>query len=230
MNHSCHPNTSYHATNQGRTLVFRALRDIRAGDEVTYSYIELYQPQEVRAKLLLDAFDFKNEPPAARLNSDLLLSAGADGAPAPNAASSEASAWLEKGMEMSGRDPLAGQRCLQELLHSPVAKMLHPCHQAIYDAHLAVVAASALTKDTGAKAKHALAALQAYESVVGLGTPQLAMLYYVHGSALHSLLKENKVPQNGRPGAAKQSVAALQAAYKIQGSCYGPGHALARPS
>lgn len=71
---------------------------------------------------------------------------------------------------------------------------------------------------------------QAHERVVGLGNPQLAMLYLVHGSALQQMIKAGAVPEKGRADAARQSVAALQAAYKIQGSCYGPGHPLVRSS
>jgi len=48
-----------------------------------------------------------------------------------------------------------------------------------------------------------LAAIEAYEQVVGLGSPQLALLYLSHGSALQEMVQSGLVPEKARPDAAK---------------------------
>jgi len=228
VNHSCYPNTVYHHVNQGRTLVFRAIRDIAPGEEVTYAYIELCQPPLARAALLKHAFDFDCVAPPQRQPGDALLCAGAHGSTPPEGCVAEATRMVQRGMEMVSGQPQAGVRCLQEALHCPAMCQLHPCHQVMYDCHLALVAAASLVGDHSLRARHALAALQVWEATVGLGTAQLASLYQVHGMALHTMVKEKQVAAPKLPGASKQAVAALQAAYKIQGTCYGTGHPLVR--
>ena len=56
INHGCSANVVYSHVNGGRTIVFRALRPIAAGETVVYSYIEPLQPVEERRQLLSDAF------------------------------------------------------------------------------------------------------------------------------------------------------------------------------
>ena len=56
INHGCSANVVYSHVNGGRTIVFRALRPIAAGETVVYSYIEPLQPVEERRQLLCDAF------------------------------------------------------------------------------------------------------------------------------------------------------------------------------
>jgi hypothetical protein len=47
LNHSCRPNCDWFFDNDGR-MVMRALRPIAAGEEITYSYIQLYQSRTDR--------------------------------------------------------------------------------------------------------------------------------------------------------------------------------------
>ena len=67
MNHSCDPNCVHHfsietehpkALHSPPKLVMRALRDIVAGEELTYSYVDLYQSTKSRRKQLSQAYFF----------------------------------------------------------------------------------------------------------------------------------------------------------------------------
>jgi hypothetical protein len=58
INHSCVGNVVYSFLNGGRTIVFRASRIIRAGEQITYSYIDPIQPRAVRQNLLADGYRF----------------------------------------------------------------------------------------------------------------------------------------------------------------------------
>jgi len=143
----------------------------------------------------------------------------------------EASQWLQRGIKIGSSCPQAGIKCLLELLGSAAAQCLHPCHQVLFDTHLALVALSSAAHDHDVTAKHSMAALQLLEKVVPLGTSQLATLYTVHGRAIQQLIKEKSFTDTAvAKSVARQSVAALQAAYKIQGSCFGTGHPLVRAS
>jgi SET and MYND domain-containing protein len=52
MNHSCCPNTTFSGMGTGPELYCRALRPIAAGEPLTISYIDLYQPRNDRRELL----------------------------------------------------------------------------------------------------------------------------------------------------------------------------------
>lgn len=52
MNHSCQPNTTFSGMPDGAFLYCRALTDIRAGDALTISYVDLYQSRKERRELL----------------------------------------------------------------------------------------------------------------------------------------------------------------------------------
>lgn len=57
VNHSCLPNVTAAAV-QGRTIVMRALRALRAGEQVCSAYVDVYQPRAVRQRLLRSGFGF----------------------------------------------------------------------------------------------------------------------------------------------------------------------------
>lgn len=70
MNHSCNPNCVHHFSlstaipNTARStpkLVMRALKDIKAGEELTYSYVDLYQSTASRRQQLRHAYFFHCE-------------------------------------------------------------------------------------------------------------------------------------------------------------------------
>jgi hypothetical protein len=61
MNHNCVPNAAHHfLVRKGYRprLLMRALSFINVGDEITYSYVPLYQSTSVRKKQLSDAYGF----------------------------------------------------------------------------------------------------------------------------------------------------------------------------
>jgi len=57
INHSCHPNCAFH--NQGQTLYVRTLCDVKQGEELCYSYIDLYQSRSKRQAELLSSKFFE---------------------------------------------------------------------------------------------------------------------------------------------------------------------------
>jgi hypothetical protein len=59
INHSCIGNVTYHCTSNGKTLVFRAVRPIKAGEIISYPYIDPLQKRSIRATLLSDGYLFK---------------------------------------------------------------------------------------------------------------------------------------------------------------------------
>jgi len=62
LNHSCDPNAAHYFVRQNNTppeLVFVAIRDIRVGEEVCYSYIPLYQSTASRNEQLNACYGFK---------------------------------------------------------------------------------------------------------------------------------------------------------------------------
>ncbi|KAK8807372.1 hypothetical protein WA158_004131 [Blastocystis sp. Blastoise] len=58
INHSCLPNICLREINGGDTLVFRAIRDIKKGEEVCYSYIDTMLNRETRLSVLKQSFLF----------------------------------------------------------------------------------------------------------------------------------------------------------------------------
>mmetsp|Transcript_8579 Transcript_8579/g.13155 ORF Transcript_8579/g.13155 Transcript_8579/m.13155 type:complete len:713 (-) Transcript_8579:224-2362(-) len=61
VNHSCCPNTHHYFNlkrHQYPVLEFRATKAIAEGEEITYSYVDLYQPHDKRSKRLSAAYHF----------------------------------------------------------------------------------------------------------------------------------------------------------------------------
>lgn len=56
FNHSCHPNCLY--VNEGKLLVFRCVRPVKKGEELTVNYVSLYQSRNQRRKDLLQSKNF----------------------------------------------------------------------------------------------------------------------------------------------------------------------------
>lgn len=52
MNHSCIPNTTFSVLPNSPMMYTRAMREIKEGEEVTLSYIDLYQPRSQRIDML----------------------------------------------------------------------------------------------------------------------------------------------------------------------------------
>lgn len=52
MNHSCQPNITFSSMPSGPSLNCRATRNIKAGEEITISYIDVYQTRNERRELL----------------------------------------------------------------------------------------------------------------------------------------------------------------------------------
>jgi SET and MYND domain-containing protein len=57
MNHSCHPNSVFTGSSHG-VMVVKALRPIKAGDEILVSYIDIFQPTQERRHDLLTTKHF----------------------------------------------------------------------------------------------------------------------------------------------------------------------------
>lgn len=58
INHSCSPNIIYSYCHHCRTIAFLAMCDIKKGEEINYSYIDLLLNREYRQKLLYNAYLF----------------------------------------------------------------------------------------------------------------------------------------------------------------------------
>ncbi|KAG5183825.1 hypothetical protein JKP88DRAFT_140801, partial [Tribonema minus] len=62
LNHSCIPNValcfSFGTEHNVPVLTFRALRNISAGEELCYSYVDLYQTTAQRRHMLQAAYHF----------------------------------------------------------------------------------------------------------------------------------------------------------------------------
>lgn len=58
INHSCSPNTTFSVLPNSPKMYCRAMRDIKKGEEITLSYIDLYQPRLNRQKELLETKHF----------------------------------------------------------------------------------------------------------------------------------------------------------------------------
>jgi hypothetical protein len=254
MNHSCAPNVVHHFVDAGRTVVFRALRDIAAGEEVVYRYVETHQPRAERRRLLREAFFFdcacarcaapmereaaaQTRSPAAALGrADRILVAGAGPteARAPSGAVRGAEAALRRGLALLAQgDSTAALRCLVEADGSPAMRALHRCHFLRHCTALALVAAGAGVADAACQAKYALRALQAMEEVAPVGTPELALLYGAHGQGLMRMLRtrvrerrggERLPVPGGIEGATRQAVGALTSALRIRAVCFGEDH------
>lgn len=57
-NHSCDPNTDYFVTSDTAELMFRAMRPIKSGEEITISYVDNNQNYEMRQTALLATYGF----------------------------------------------------------------------------------------------------------------------------------------------------------------------------
>ena len=57
LNHSCLPNTA--PSFIGSTLTFRTLQPIKKGEQITYSYCDLFLPREERQKILSKSYFFE---------------------------------------------------------------------------------------------------------------------------------------------------------------------------
>jgi hypothetical protein len=117
INHGCSANVAYSHTREGRTIVFRALRHINAGEEIVYSYVQEYQTVEERRKLLQDGFLI--HPSTIGRGTDRLLTADKSGAvAAPEGAVIEAQQWFQRASSMLITNPQAGMGCLTQLSSS----------------------------------------------------------------------------------------------------------------
>ena len=248
INHGCSANVVYCHVNQGRTIVFRALRPIDAGEQVVYSYIDPYQTIEERRKLLRDAFlmgtdataniegGTQSHAPQATSNlgigrpTDHLLSAGRSGAglPAPDAAMQEVEERLQRGIRMMATDPQAAMRWLLHLAADSCTTQLHPANRLTFELALALVSTSSMVGASAApvRVEWSIKAIQAMESVLEVGTPQLASLYASHAAGLMQMIRCQRTGQahsenRGLIAMGKQCIAALNAASKIRTVCYG---------
>lgn len=59
INHSCLPNSVGCVKNNGKVIEYRAVSDIKIGEEITCSYVEEYETREHRQKFLLKNYHFK---------------------------------------------------------------------------------------------------------------------------------------------------------------------------
>ncbi len=59
VNHACSFNTVRSFSAGGAAFVLRAVRDLEIGEQVSYSYIDPYQPRRARRAQLLDAYFFE---------------------------------------------------------------------------------------------------------------------------------------------------------------------------
>ncbi|KAL4855823.1 Histone-lysine N-methyltransferase [Chlorella vulgaris] len=84
VNHSCHPNT-VHAFRGGGRIVFRAVRTIQPGEEVTTSYTELAATRWERRAALLEHHLFDIDGPGAAADSSPHTAAPAAAGPATGA-------------------------------------------------------------------------------------------------------------------------------------------------
>eukprot|EP01043_Picozoa_sp_COSAG02_P024537 COSAG02_NODE_1344_length_13159_cov_10.788208_4_plen_759_part_00 len=248
INHGCSANVVYCHVNQGRTIVFRALRPIEAGEQVLYSYIDPYQTVEERRKLLRDAFllgtdataNFERGTPsqapqaAVKLGigrpTDHLLSAGTSGTglPAPDGAVQEVEERLQRGIRMMATDPQAAMRWLLQLAEDSCIRQLHAAHRLTFELALALLSTSSMVGACAApvRVEWSIKAIQAMESVLDVGTPQLASLYASHAAGLMQMIRRQQTGQahsekRGLIAMGKQCIAALNAASAIRTVCYG---------
>lgn len=62
INHSCSPNSVWNLSSRpvnAPIMEFRALKDIEAGEIITYSYVDLYTPRSVRLEILKSSYLFE---------------------------------------------------------------------------------------------------------------------------------------------------------------------------
>ena len=60
INHSCEPNTVHSFDEKFGTINFYAIKDIKQGEEITYTYIDLYQSKAKRAEVLYSKYFIEN--------------------------------------------------------------------------------------------------------------------------------------------------------------------------
>lgn len=238
INHGCSANVVYCHVNQGRTIVFRALRPIAAGEHVVYSYIDPYQTVEERRKLLRDAFLITplagmsaNASGIGRPTDHLIVAASGDGPklrPAPERAAKMVEERMQRGILMMA-DPQAAMRCLLQLSEDSCIRQLHSSHRLMFELSLALVSTSSLVGVSAApvRVEWSLKAIQAMEAVLDVGTPQLASLYASHSAGLLQIIRHQPpADARGLLAMSKQCVATLNAAASIRTVCYGEHDAL----
>ena len=248
INHGCMQNVTYYHVNQGRTIVFRAVRPIQAGEQVLYSYVDPYQAVEERRKLLRDAFlldidanagvqggtPSQAQQTTANLGigrpTDHLLSAGRSGSDlrASDTAVREVEERLQCGIRMMATDPQAAMRWLLQLAEDSCTKQLNPAHRLTLELALALVSTSSSVGTSAApvRVEWSIKAIQAMESVLGVGTPQLASLYVSHAAGLMQIVRRQQTGpmpsvEHGLTAMSKQCIAALNAASALRTVCYG---------
>ena len=249
INHGCMQNVTYYHVNHGRTIVFRALRPIQAGEQVVYSYVDPYQSVEERRKLLRDAFLLDidatvgvqrgTSPPQAQQTAanlgigrptDHLLSADRSGSDlrASNPAVREVEERLQCGIRMMATDPQAAMRWLLQLAEDGCTKQLHLAHRLTLELALALVSTSSAVGTSAApvRVEWSIKAIRAMESVVAIGTPQLASLYVSHAAGLMQIIRRHQAlptpsVEHELTAMSKQCIAALNAASAIRTVCYG---------
>eukprot|EP00940_MAST-03C_sp_MAST-3C-sp2_P001300 g1300.t1 len=250
LNHSCRPNViiSHYASGDARTIVFRALRPIRKGEEIAYAYIDVLQTRKQRQKLLREAYFFEcacprcSEPIEASETVDrLMIAASPDSTGESNDISLESAEGLVReelsaAMQDMGRaQPLAASRRLTALMTDPRRRAfwakLHPVHHLKLDALVTLSAASRHVRDFAAQASSALRVCRIMETIDACGTPRLADSYCMYGMAVLLLIKETdascdwkKMHPEGKSGLRKQALSAIGAACKISDVCYGNMH------
>lgn len=79
LNHSCTPNSFHYFEFSNRNspkLIMKALKPILPGEEICYSYVNLYQCTQLRRKQLLSAYGFDCSCSRCEFNEDILRHIG----------------------------------------------------------------------------------------------------------------------------------------------------------
>lgn len=231
LNHSCAPSCCLSWSDSGRVLHVRAITDVAAGEELTYSYLaeeQLYAPFEERAALLRLVHRFELAPTAERRAAELACSGwgGMDDGLAGRARAAIAAAH-----RATAAADTTTLRAALEALETFISRQLeggavHPFHWLVQEVHAALLAIGRALDEPRVVAKCALHLLTAREAALSRGTLHLAALYSAHGSAIHRLLRERQVPQSERSAAANAAVASMSAAARIRDCCLGSAHPL----
>ena len=235
INHSCIPSACLSWRQAGRMLQVRAIVDLRAGEEVTCSYLaeqQLYAPFAERASLLREAFGFTPTEPRQRRAAE----------EATVAETRPSAALLRKAQQLLGAThgaanaASAGTERLASFVDAQLMGCVHPFHWIVQEAHTALLAAARAdgngrAEDPHRVAKCALHLIAAREFTLPVGTLHLAALYAAHGSALCRVHRgcdddDDELASSQREELAAAAVRSLTAAHRIRCCCLGEDHPL----
>ena len=161
---------------------------------------------------------------------------------APENAVREVEERLQQGIRMMTSDPQAAMRWLLQLANgkdnsSCGIHQLHSSHRLMFELALALVSTSSMVGASAApvRVEWSIRAIQTMESVLDVGTPQLASIYASHAAGLMQIIRQQRSPlsapaldEHGSEkrereilAMSKQCIAALNAAAAIRAVCYG---------